>query len=84
MPDLDALRRLLYTFAQLSAKEMIFVHAILQRKTVWDAACAAGYKRASGRLVAWRIARRHPEFASILAAPPSEGTGKKAANQRNK
>lgn len=64
----DAARRLLFTLAQLDRREMLFVQAVLDRKTVWDAAQAAGYRRCSGRIVAMRIAREHPEFADLAAA----------------
>ena len=64
----DAARRLLFTLAQLDRREMLFVQAIFDGKTVWDAAQIAGYRRCSGRIVAMRIARKHPEFAELAAA----------------
>lgn len=64
----DAARRLLFALAQLDRREMLFVQAIFDRKTVWDAAQIAGYRRCSGRIVAMRIARKHPEFADLAAA----------------
>ena len=64
----DAARRLLFTLAQLDRREMLFVQAVLDRKTVWDAAQAAGYRRCSGRIVAMRIARELPSFPALAAA----------------
>lgn len=64
--DRDAARRMLHSFAQLSQREMLFVQAIFDRRTVWDAAERAGYRRNNGPRVARSIARRHPEFAGVL------------------
>lgn len=64
----DAARRLLFTLAQLDRREMLFVQAIFARKSVWDAAQIAGYNRSDGRIIAMRIARKHPEFEPLIPA----------------
>lgn len=78
---INAARRLLFSFAQLSRKEMVFVHALFEGKTAWAAASAAGYRRSDGFRVIRRIAMRHPEFAEIAIAAQKRQRKKSGTTQ---
>ena len=66
--QLDAARRLLFTFAQLTPKEMAFVHALLCGKAISDAAQEVSMRRNNGMRYLRSIVRRHPEFSALLPA----------------
>lgn len=78
---MDNARRLLFSFAQLTQKEMAFVHALMRGKTVCDAAQSVGMRRNNGMRYLRQIVRRHPEFSVLL---PADDTRAKPKQQESK
>ena len=78
----DAARLLAFSFAPLTAKEMLFVHGVFKGLTLSSAAAYAHVRVQSAARFALSLARRHPAFA-FLAGCKQENKAHKVSRKRS-